>query len=241
METLATRYQGQIGAYELWNEPNLRREWNGAPLSAEALVELIRAGAAGVRAVDDRPVLIAGAPAPTGIDDGVNAVDDRRYLAGMLAAGVTGVVDAVGIHPYGWANPPGATVANPDPAIPSHADHRSFFFLDTVRDYRALLVEAGAPEMPLWFTEFGWGTFQDLDGTPPPGAEFMNAVTLEQQARYLRDALASAAAEPHVGPLIIWNLNFAPTFGAAFAESGYSLLDGAGEPRPAYRVLQPVE
>ncbi|MFO7663626.1 MAG: cellulase family glycosylhydrolase, partial [Chloroflexota bacterium] len=27
MRYLATRYQGRVAAYELWNEPNLRREW----------------------------------------------------------------------------------------------------------------------------------------------------------------------------------------------------------------------
>ncbi len=46
MEVLAARYRGRIAAYELWNEPNLQREWNGLPLSADSVVELIRAGAA---------------------------------------------------------------------------------------------------------------------------------------------------------------------------------------------------
>ena len=42
MNKLASRYGDQVAAYELWNEPNLNREWNGMPLSATDLVGLIR-------------------------------------------------------------------------------------------------------------------------------------------------------------------------------------------------------
>ena len=50
MHALSTRYKGRVAAYELWNEPNLKREWRGFDLSAEKFVELIKAGAEGVRA-----------------------------------------------------------------------------------------------------------------------------------------------------------------------------------------------
>ncbi|MEJ2752598.1 MAG: cellulase family glycosylhydrolase, partial [Chloroflexota bacterium] len=49
---LAGRYQGNVAAYELWNEPNLKREWNGIPLSAAELTRLIAAGAEGIRQSD---------------------------------------------------------------------------------------------------------------------------------------------------------------------------------------------
>ncbi|HMT20433.1 MAG TPA: cellulase family glycosylhydrolase, partial [Promineifilum sp.] len=99
MRYLATRYTGKVAAYELWNEPNLQREWNGTPLSAADLVALTRRGAAGVRAVDPAALIISAAPATTGINDGVNAIDDRVYFGAMLAAGVAPVVDGAGVHP----------------------------------------------------------------------------------------------------------------------------------------------
>ena len=34
MHALSSRYQGRVAAYELWNEPNLKREWRGFDLSA---------------------------------------------------------------------------------------------------------------------------------------------------------------------------------------------------------------
>jgi polysaccharide biosynthesis protein PslG len=238
MQFLAQRYQGRVAAYELWNEPNLQREWNGSPLSAADFTALMRAGAAGARAGDPQATLISGAPATTGVNNGVIAIDDRLFLRQMLSAGVADFVDAVGAHPYGWANPPDSSLDNPDPAVPSHNNHPSFFFGDTLRDYSALLAEFGAADKPLFVTEFGWGSFDGFNAAPPADAEFMNNVTEWQQAVYILRAYELAHAWDAVGPLILWNLNFAATLGADFSESGYSLLRPDGSPRPAYQALK---
>jgi hypothetical protein len=234
---IASRYQGQVAAYELWNETNLQREWQGALLSGTTFVELLAAGAAGIRAADPQAVIISGAPAPTGINDGVTAVDDRLYLQQMAAAGLGRVVDAVGIHPYGWANPPEATAVWPDPAVPSHNDHPSFFFQDTIMDYRAILDEAGLAHLPLWTTEFGWGSFDQFGRQPPAEAAFMTAVNEWQQAVYTLRAFEMGQELVWMGPMILWNLNFAPTLGSDFSESGYSMLRPDGLARPIYHSL----
>lgn len=241
MFLLATRYQGRVAAYELWNEPNLQREWNGAALSAADLVALVGAGAAGVRSADPAALVISGAPAPTGINDGVTAIDDRVYLRQMITAGVLEIVDAVGVHPYGWANPPDSRVANPDPAAVSHNNHASFFFYDTLGDYHQIMEEAGRPDMPLWATEFGWGSFDGFAAPPPAGVEYMAAVSEWQQAEYTLRAWQLAQEWEWMGPMILWNLNFAPTFDTDFAESGYSLLRPDGSARPVYLSLQMAE
>ena len=114
MKALSERYKGNVAAYELWNEPNLRREWRGFDLSATKFVELIKAGASGVREGDPDAIVISGAPATTGIDDKIAAIDDRVYLREMIAAGVGDLVDAVGAHPYGAGNPPDEHAADRD-------------------------------------------------------------------------------------------------------------------------------
>lgn len=238
MALLAARYVGRVAAYELWNEANLQREWYGVPLSAADLVSLIRAGAAGVRAVDSTAVLISGAPSPTGINDGITAVDDRQYFREMVAAGVLEVVDGVAAHPYGWANPPDATASNPHPAATSHNNHPSFFFLDTLQDYHAILETAGRPETPIWVTEFGWGSFDRLDASPPAGVEFMNDVTERQQAVYTLRAYELAQSIEWLGPMILWNLNFGPLLGPDFSETGFSILRPDGSKRPVYWTLE---
>lgn len=244
MRYLATRYQGRVAAYELWNEPNLRREWNGEPLEPARLVELTRRGAAGVRAVDPGALIIAAAPATTGINDGINAVDDRNYFGGMLAAGMAGVVDGFGVHPYGWANPPDSRAGDLQQVSASHNNHPSFFFADTMEDYQAMLVAAGAAGKQLWATEFGWGSFDNMlsnEGTPampPGGAEFMAENSEWEQAVYTLRAFEMAHDWAWAGPMFLWNLNFAPGIGSAFSESGYSILRTDGSRRPAYRALE---
>ena len=240
MERLASRYQGQVSAYELWNEPNLQREWNGFPLSAADFVSLIQAGANGAKAADPQAILISGAPAPTGINDGINAIDDRQYLRSMAAAGLGGLVDAVGVHPYGWANPAESSWLDPEQYAPTHYNHPSFFFADTLKDYRAILNQNGMGAMPLWSTEFGWGSYEGLNKTPPPGVEYMAYVNEWQQAAYTIKAYQLAQEWDVNGPLILWNLNFAPTFGSQFVESSYSLLRPDGSKRPVYNSITTI-
>ena len=237
MSTLASRYQGRVAAYELWNEANLQREWNGLPLSAAALVDLIRAGAAGVRAADPEATLISGAPATTGINDGRVAIDDRQYLQQMVAAGLADVVDAVGAHPYGWANPPDSSAYQGTHKTSSHNDHPSFYFADTLGDYRRILDEAGHEKTPIWVTEFGWGSYDGLGSQPPAGVAYMAEVSEAQQAVYTRRAFAMAQAMNGIGPLILWNLNFGPTLGSEYVESAYSLLRPDGTRRAVFEAL----
>jgi hypothetical protein len=240
MEKLTGRYQGQVAAYELWNEPNLQREWNGFPLDAADLVTLIQAGAKGAKAADPQVLLISGAPAPTGINDGISAIDDRQYLRSMITAGVADVVDGIGVHPYGWANPAESSWLDPEHFSPSHNNHPSFFFADTLRDYRQILDQNGLASLPLWSTEFGWGSYDGLDTTPPPGVEYMAHVNEWQQAAYTLKAYQLAHEWDVRGPLILWNLNFGPTFGSQFVESSYSLLRPDGARRPIYNSITTI-
>ncbi|MGD2144536.1 MAG: cellulase family glycosylhydrolase, partial [Anaerolineae bacterium] len=110
MEQLARRYRGRVEAYELWNEPNLAREWRGDTLDPARFVSLVAEGAHGVRAGDPDALIISGAPAVTGIDDGETAISDRAFLRGTYEAGIGQHVDAIGAHPYGYGNPPEESV-----------------------------------------------------------------------------------------------------------------------------------
>lgn len=244
MRYLATRYNGQVAAYELWNEPNLQREWNGSPLSAADLVELMRRGATGVRSADPAALIIAAAPATTGINDGLNAIDDRVYFGAMLAAGAAGVVDGFGVHPYGWANPPDSRASDATQVSSSHNNHPSFFFADTMNDYHDMLVAAGAAGKQLWATEFGWGTFEGIvndEGapvSPPAGSEFMADNSEWEQAVYTLRAFDMAHDWAWAGPMFLWNLNFTKALGPEFQEVGYSLLRFDESRRPVYRALE---
>ena len=66
----------------------------------------------------------------------------------------------------------------------------------------------------------------------------MTAVSEWQQAEYIQAAYAQTLDNEQIGPMILWNLNFAPTLGPEYSESGYSILRTDGSRRPSYRVLE---
>jgi hypothetical protein len=241
MGVLAARYKGNVAAYELWNESNLRREWHGEPLDPALFVALIREGSQAVRAADPAARVISGGPAVTGINDGETAVDDRVYFRGMVAAGLSQWVDGAGVHPYGFGNPPQERWDDAEHRAPSHNNHPSFFFRDTLEDYRAILVEGGATDLPLWVTEFGWPSVDGFKPVDTTGREFARYLTEDQQAEYIVEGFHMGLALDWTGPMILWNLNIATIWGADRPESAYSLLRPDGSYRPAYLAIRNAE
>ncbi len=239
MFALSNRYQGRVAAYELWNEPNLKREWRGFDLSAEKFVELIKAGSSGVREGDAEAIIISGAPATTGIDDKINAIDDRVFLRAMMAAGVADYVDAIGAHPYGAGNPPDERASDAAHVRSGFSTHPSFFFLDTIEDYHAIVLEAQI-DLPIWITEFGWPSIDHFGKVDTTGWEYAREVTEADQAAYLLRSIALRRDRGWLGPLMIWNLNVAPLLGADRSESAYGLIRPDGSLRPAYQQLRGI-
>lgn len=237
--------QPYVDAIEVWNEPNLEREWYGHPLTGEEYMRYFRPAHSAIRAFSPSIVVITAGPAPTGNSHW--STDDREWLRGLYNAGLArfGADVAVGIHPYGWANPPDARCcANPGRGWD---DHPQFFFLDTIADYRAIMDLAGHGAAPLWVTEFGWATFDGLrtagGGLPPDpaGAPYFSFINQYDQAAYTVRAFQIAQSLPYMGPMILWNLNFSTIPGAlerSDPTAGYGLLDVYWQPRPVFQYLK---
>ena len=244
MEQLASRYRGRVAAYELWNEPNLAREWRGDTLDPARFVALVAEGSKGVRAGDPAALIISGAPAVTGINDGVGAIDDRVFLRGMYEAGIAQWVDGIGAHPYGFANPPGNSFLSSSQASSSHNDHPSFFFRDTLDDYRAIMLAYGDANRQIWVTEFGWPSVDGLGEVDTTGWEYAREVSEAQQADYIVRGYRMGDELAWVGPMFLWNLNLGPLRGAGDPVSAYGLLRPDATLRPAYialRLAQPLQ
>jgi LysM repeat protein len=240
---LAQRYKGRVDAYEIWNEPNLRREWNTSTgISAASYVELLRLAYTAIKLSDPRVVVVTGGLAPTGFNDGVNAIDDRVYLRQMYAAGVAEWSDAIGAHPNGWANPPDSTCCrNNRPAVPGWDEHPSFFFKETLSDYRAIMVESGDSGTYIWATEFGWGSNDGLNVEPAPDFAFVAYTSLDEQASYITRGYQLGREWGYVGPMFLWNLNFCQVVGVTGEQCLWSLLDPVGNPRPAYLAVRDMQ
>jgi hypothetical protein len=222
-------YGNYIDAVEIWNEPNLNREWQGTlAFSGQGYMDLFDAGYRAVRAVSpDIPVITAGL-APT---SGQGARNDREFLREMYAAGLASYNDPnlyIGIHPYGWGNAPDATCCNQLDGR-SWDDDPSFFFSDTVRQYREIMVNSGDSGRRMWVTEFGWASWDGLPGGPPDGDGWISYNNRWAQGGYTIRAFQIGQETDYIGPMILWNLNFAVLSG---------LLENRDE-RAAYSILVP--
>ena len=158
----------------------------------------------------------------------------------MYRAGLEDFKDiSVGVHPYSWSNAPEERCCDPSGA--GWDDQRQFFMLDTLASYRAIMREYNHTFRKLWATEFGWATWQDLPATAPES--WMTHLTADQQADYILDAFRIAQGLDFMGPMFLWNLNFAntQTVQANTEYVGYSLLYSVSEStvveRPVYRAL----
>jgi hypothetical protein len=241
MGQLASRYRGRVAAYELWNEPNLAREWRGDTLDSARFVALVAEGAKAVHVADPDALVISGAPAVTGINDGLEAIDDRVFLRGMYEVGIARWVDGIGAHPYGFANPPDEGWQDPTHAASSHNNHPSFFFRDTLEDYQAIMLAYGDTEHQVWVTEFGWPSTEGIGEMDTTGWEYARHMDEAQQADYIVQAFRMGDERSWVGPMFLWNLNLAAIWGSAEPVSAYSLLRPDGSYRPAYIALRLAE
>ncbi len=192
-----------VDAVEIWNEPNLQREWQGTlPFSGAGYMQIFKPAYQAIKALAPNIVVVTAGLAPTGNSAGSR--DDRAYLREMYASGLTQYGDiAVGVHPYSWANGPDATCCG----TRGWDDDRRFFFHDTLEDYRQIMVSAGQGNNQLWPTEFGWATWDSLPGDPPE--QWVGWNDKWAQANYTIRAFQIGQSTANIGPMFLWNLNFA--------------------------------
>ena len=94
-------------AIEVWNEMNIDFEWPAGEINPATYVnDMLRPAYTKIKAANANVMVISGALAPTGFDNGHNAWADDRYLAGMSAAGAANYMDCVGAHHNAGATSP---------------------------------------------------------------------------------------------------------------------------------------
>ena len=87
-------------AIEVWNEPNIDREWPHGQISGAAYTELLRASYTAIKNANRNVMVISAAPSPTGAESLYPGavVNDDNFIRQMAAAGAANVMDCVGIH-----------------------------------------------------------------------------------------------------------------------------------------------
>lgn len=214
-------------AIEVWNEMNIDFEWPAGEISPASYVNNMLAPAYNtIKATNPNVMVISGALAPTGFDNGTNAWADSRYLAGMAAAGAASYMDCVGAHHNAGATSPAATSGHPA------GSHYSWYYAAT----RDLYYNSFGGARQVCFTELGYLS-GDGFGSLPANFSWAGETSLAEHAQWLAEAASLSASSGKVRLLIVYNVDF--THYGEDPQAGYAMIRPDGS-CPACDTLRAV-
>lgn len=232
---LVNRYKsgspyGTIQAIEIWNEPNLSREWCDQPPNPPQYVQLLRVGYEAAKRADPGVIVTTGGLTPTESWD-PTAMPDTVFLEQMYQAGAKPYFDVLSAHGPGYKASP---EMSPDDVVASGSEYggHRFFCFRRVEDLRQIMVNYGDGGKQITLTEFGWTS----DEVHPAYA--WHKVSEEQKADYLVRAYnwAKQHWRPWIGVMFVWNIT-ASGFGPDNEVYWWSVTEPDGTPRQAYNAL----
>jgi hypothetical protein len=188
-------------AIEVWNEPNIDREWPVNLINGGEYTKLLAAAFNAIKQVNPNVLVISGAPAPTGFFGaggcGTGGCNDDAFMSQMAQAGASNYMDCVGLHYNEGIISPSANSGDPRDAYPTR-----YFNGMTGR------AKAAFPSKQICYTELGYLSGEGMGTSIPAGFAWANNVTVAQQAAWLAEAATIAAQRGDVRLMIVWNINF---------------------------------
>ena len=202
-------------AIEVWNEQNIDFEWPAGQISPNSYVSnMLAPGYQAIKGANPNILVISGALAPTGFDNGHNAWADDRYIRGMAAAGAGNYADCIGIHHNAGATSPTARSGHPA------GTHYSWYFPPMVDLYWGAF--GGAKQ--LCFTEIGYLTSDGYPGLPP-NFSWASGTSIDEHAQWLAEAVTLSNQSGKVRLLMVFNVDF-------------TFYDPSGDPQAGYAIIR---
>ena len=220
--------QGRVHAIEVWNEPNLQKDWGNLPVNRQQAADytrLLQGAYEAAKRADPNVTVLSAALSPTGWNDDTARPDDV-YLHWLYQAGFGSWFDALGAHGLGYRWAP-ETV----PTSVEGYTHPSFYFR-RIEQLREIMVQYGDADKQIWLTEFGWHT----DAVHPTFAWYR--VSEEEKGDYIVRAyrLAHERWAPWIGLMTLWTMPD-PRWTPQQEQYYWALLEPDGAERPSYRRL----
>ncbi len=212
----AQRYAGVVDDIIIWNEPNLSFEWGYRPVDPLAYTRLLQAVYQPVHEANPAVNIVAAPLAPTLEPEGSpNGLNDLLYLDAMLTGGAANFFDVLGIHTYGFTEPPEA-----EPGF----DQLNFRRAELLH---AILENHDAGDKPVYITESGWNDHP----------RWTKAVRPSQRIAYTINAFKWADDNwPWLDKLCIWVLRY-PASTRSYPDN-FTLLTPDFMPLPIYTAIQ---
>ena len=239
VQQISERYRGKIQAYEIWNEPNLSREWGNARPDARLYTEMLRDSYQEIKKVDPGALVISGGLSPT-TEQSDRAISDMVYLREMYAHGAKPYFDMLGAHAPGFKAPPEADPAevarNPEynNNDPSPEEFRRAYAFRHAEDVRKVMEENGDQGKQIAIMELGWTT------DPRPNSPYRwHSVTEDEKAEYLVRAIEYARQNwtPWAGLMSVIYIPD-PNWTASDEQYYWAITNPDGTARPAFNALK---
>ncbi|MCC7372691.1 MAG: hypothetical protein IT306_30040 [Chloroflexi bacterium] len=239
VQDFAERYKGKIQIYEIWNEPNISREWGNQKPDAKAYTEMLRVSYTEIKKIDPNAIIVSAGLSPT-TEQSDRAVADLVFLREMYQNGAKAYFDMLGVHAPGFKAAPDvdpsvvakdATLTNNDPS--PEASKRVYSFRHA-EDLRKIMEENGDQNKQVAIMEMGWTT-----DSRPNSPYAWHSVTPEVQADYLVKAMQYARTNwaGWVGPMVVLYIP-EPEWTANDEQYYWSITNPDGTVRPAYTALK---
>jgi hypothetical protein len=229
VSAMVARYgSGGIAAIQVWNEPNLTREWGNAYIDAYQAyqyVHMLKRANEEAKEKDPNVTIISAGLSPTGNADGTAQPDDV-YLQWMYDAGLARSADAIGMHGNASGLPPEAELMSE----PVRRNHPSFYFRRVEQLHDIMVANGDAKQV--WLLEFGYTS----DQVNPDYSWF--AIDEDTKAKYIVDAMKYAHGHlPWIAQMTVWT--FAdPAWDSSREQYWWAITEPDGTPRPAYNAIQ---
>jgi len=234
LTAFVTRYKGRIRAYEIWNEPNLAREWCSQPPNPAGYAALLKASYEQIKSTDPDAMIVSAGLTPTTQSD-EKAMPDSVFVERLYTAmkdKSAGYFDVLGVHAPGFKAPPETSpddiAKNPAYNNGEGAKGRIYGFRH-VEDIRKVMVAHGDSAKQIAILEFGW----TQDPIHPAYSWFK--VDEQTQAGYVVGAFQYAKKNwsPWIGAMfVIYMAN--PDWTKDNEEYWWSIDEPDGTPRGAY-------
>lgn len=198
-------YLGQVAALspdaiEVWNEPNIDREWPAGTISGASYTQMLAKAYNAIKSTNAGVMVISGAPAPTGFFGGTctaNGCDDNVFLAQMANAGAAQYMDCVGAHYNEGIISPDNRSGDP------RGGHYTRYFFGMLDLYSGAF---GGARKVCW-TELGYLSAEGY-GQLPGAFGWAGNTTLAQHAEWLGRASRLSRDSGRVRLMIVWNVDF---------------------------------
>jgi hypothetical protein len=200
-------------AIEVWNEPNLDREWPEGMISGGLYANMLRAAYQQIKASNGSTIVISAAPAPTGAESAYpgKVRNDDGWLRELVDAGGLQYMDCLGAHYNEGIMPPDATSGDP------RQPYYTRYFTSVMNTYWGIV----GGQKPICFTELGYLSSEGF-GPLPEFFSWASNVTVSQQAAWLAQAAAISSQSGKVRLMIVWNVDY--TLYGSDPQGGYAIV-----------------